>query len=70
MCRRSLGFLLIPGLRGPSAPVTQTLELPFAHSTVTLYDHPDDATFAAYFERIETILQKFNMYSTDSEISR
>ena len=45
-------------------------EFPFAKTTLTLYDHAEDATFAACFERIETILHKFNMYSSDSEIFR
>jgi thiamine biosynthesis lipoprotein len=50
-------------------PVTQTRELPFAYCTLTLYDHPNKSTFAACFERIESVLHKFNMYSADSEIS-
>ena len=62
-------LLLAQGCTAPSAPVTQTRELPFAHCSLTLYDHAADATFAACFERIETILNKFNMYSPDSEIS-
>jgi thiamine biosynthesis lipoprotein len=43
--------------------------LPFASTTLTLYDHAENATFVACFDRIETILHKFNMYSADSEIS-
>jgi len=57
------------GCSAPGGPVTQTRELPFAHTTLTLYDHADGATFAACFERIGTILHEFNMYSADSEIS-
>ena len=53
----------------PSGPVTRTRQLPFALTTLTLHDHASRATFAACFERIETILHKFNMYSADSEIS-
>ena len=49
--------------------MTQAREMPFAHCIVTLYDHTADATFAACFKRIETILNKFNMYNADSEIS-
>ena len=62
-------LLLVQGCTATSSPVTQTRELPFAHTTLTLYDHAADATFAACFSRIETILNKFNMYSADSEIS-
>jgi FAD:protein FMN transferase len=62
-------LLLVQTCAAPSAPVTQERELPFAHTTLTLYDHAADATFAACFARIEMILDKFNMYSTDSEIS-
>ena len=62
-------LLLIQACTAPSLPVTQTRELPFAHCSLTLYDHAEDATFAACFERIEMILHKFNMYSPDSEIS-
>jgi len=60
---------MLSACSSPRGPVTQTRELPFAHTTLTLYDHADKATFAACFERIETILRKFNMYSADSEIS-
>jgi thiamine biosynthesis lipoprotein len=62
-------FLSIQGCNVPTAPITQTRDLPFAHCTLVLYDHADKATFAACFERIETLLRKFNMYSIDSEIS-
>ena len=62
-------LLLMQACTAPSVPITQTRELPFAHCILTLYDHADDATFAACFSRIETILNKFNMYSPDSEIS-
>ena len=49
--------------------VARTRELPFAHCSLTLYDHADEATFTACFARIDAILREFNMYSTDSEIS-
>ena len=50
-------------------PVSQTRQLPYTLTTLTLYDHANDATFAAGFDRIEAILHKFDMYSPDSEIS-
>ena len=53
-----------------SHTVSQTRALPFALCTLTVYDHASDATFTACFDRIEAVLQKFNMYSADSEISR
>ena len=62
-------LVMFSACSAPSGPVTQTREFPFAKTTLTLYDHAEDATFAACFERIETILHKFNMYSSDSEIS-
>ena len=62
-------ILMVSACSAPTGPVTQTRDLPFAHTTLTLYDHAEDATFVACFERIETILHKFNMYSADSEIS-
>src|SRR5208283_2299958 len=62
-------LLLMQACTSASVPVTQTRELPFAHCILTVYDHSDDAIFAACFERIQTILNKFNMYSADSEIS-
>lgn len=62
-------LLLMQACTAPSLPVTQTRELPYAHCTLTLYDHADEATFATCFERIEKILHEFNMYSADSEIS-
>ena len=66
----AIGCLLtMQACAAPSVPVTQTRELPFAHCVLTLYDHAADATFAACFGRIETILNKFNMYNADSEIS-
>ena len=64
-----LSFVLFSACSAPSGPVTQTREFPFAKTTLTLYDHAEDATFAACFDRIETILHKFNMHSSDSEIS-
>ena len=65
-----LSCLLFTQACSPSdVPVTQTRELPYAHCTLTLYDHANEATFAACFARIETILHEFNMYSADSEIS-
>ncbi len=66
----TLGCLvLMQACMASSVPVTQTRELPFAHCILTLYDHSEDATFTACFERIETVLHEFNMYSSDSEIS-
>ena len=62
-------LLLIQACTAPNVPVTQTRELPFAHCSLTLYDHAQNATFTACFERIDKILLKFNMYSPDSEIS-
>jgi FAD:protein FMN transferase len=62
-------LLLMQACASPSVPVTQARELPYAHCTLTLFDHADDATFAACFARIEAVLSKFNMYSADSEIS-
>jgi thiamine biosynthesis lipoprotein len=63
-------LLSVSACSAASGPVTQTKQLPFALTTLTLYDHAKDATFAACFERIESILHKFNMYSADSEISK
>jgi FAD:protein FMN transferase len=66
----TLGCLLfLQACAGSRLPVTQTLELPYAHCVLTLYDHAANANFAGCFARIETILDKFNMYSADSEIS-
>ena len=50
-------------------PVSQTRQLPYTLTTLTLYDHASEATFAACFDRIGAILNEFNMYSADSEIS-
>jgi thiamine biosynthesis lipoprotein len=61
--------LLLQACSAQSAPVTQMRELPFTDCTLTLCDHANDATFTACFERIDTILHEFNMYSADSEIS-
>ena len=62
-------FLFVQACSAPAAPVTRTLDLPYASCTLTLDDHADDATFAACFDRIQTILHEFNMYKADSEIS-
>jgi FAD:protein FMN transferase len=62
-------LLLAQGCSAAAVPVTQTLELPYAHCELTLYDHSENATFDACFARIETVLEKFNMYSPSSEIS-
>ncbi len=61
--------LMLSACSAPGGPVTQTREFPFAKTTLTLYDHADDATFAASFKRIEAVLREFNMHSPDSEIS-
>jgi len=62
-------FLLVSSCSASTDPVTQTRQLPFALTTLTLYDHASDATFSACFERIGTILNEFNMYRDGSEIS-
>jgi len=70
LASRALPFLLVlSACSAPAGPVTQSRQLPFALTTVTLYDHAREATFTACFERIETILNEFNMYNADSEIS-
>jgi FAD:protein FMN transferase len=72
-CLGALGILscifLVQACSAPGAPITRTRALPFAQCTLTLYDHAGEAAFAACFDRIDEILGKFNMYSTDSEIS-
>jgi len=62
-------LLTMSACSGPRGPVTRTQQLPFELATVTLYDHASDSTFAACFARIDEILDKFNMYSANSEIS-
>jgi FAD:protein FMN transferase len=62
-------LLLGQGCSAPSVPVTRTLELPYAHCTLTLNDHADDAAFSSCFARIEQVLNTLNMYSPASEVS-
>ena len=69
-CIMTLPVLLaVSSCSAPKGAITQTRRFPFALATATLYDHASDATFAACFDRIEAILNKFNMYSVTSEIS-
>jgi thiamine biosynthesis lipoprotein len=66
----ALGFVLLTqACAVSSVPVTHSRDLPYARCTLSLYDHAEEATFAACFDRIEHILREMDMYSAESEIS-
>ena len=71
--RSPLVLVMLMGLCAATAngePTTMTRQLPFALTSVTLYDHASDGVFSACFDRIQAILDRFNMYSSASEISQ